>query len=102
GEGTRPTVPAIPSHGNPDVQDILIQVKETQTGSFQIGAGYNTDNGLVGTILLQERNLDITRLPTSWNDILEGKAFRGANQDFRIEAVPGLQLQRYSVTWRAP
>jgi outer membrane protein assembly complex protein YaeT len=101
-KGSRPTVTAIPSEGNPEVQDILIQVKETQTGSFQIGAGYNTDNGLVGTIVLNERNFDITRFPTSWNDILEGKAFRGANQDLRIEAVPGVQLQRYSISWRDP
>ena len=100
--GSRPTVTAIPDEADPSVQNILVQVKETQTGSFQIGAGYNTDNGLVGTIILNERNFDITRLPTSWSDILEGKAFRGANQDFRIEAVPGVQLQRYSVTWRDP
>jgi len=80
----------------------VVHVKETHTGSFQIGAGYNTANGLVGTIVLQERNFDITRFPTSLERFLEGKAFRGANQDFRIEAVPGTTLQRYSVQWRDP
>jgi outer membrane protein assembly complex protein YaeT len=100
-KGTRPTVTAIPTD-DPNVQDILIQVKETHTGSFQIGAGFNTDNGLVGSVILNERNFDILRLPTSWEDFLEGKAFRGANQELRIEAVPGTQLQRYSVTWRDP
>jgi outer membrane protein assembly complex protein YaeT len=100
--GVRPTVTAIPVEGDPTTQDILVQVKETHTGSFQIGAGFNTDNGLVGSIVLNERNFDILRFPTSWSDFLEGKAFRGANQELRIEAVPGTQLQRYSVTWRDP
>jgi outer membrane protein assembly complex protein YaeT len=100
--GTRPTVTAIPVEGDPEHQDILVQVKETHTGTFQVGAGFNTDNGLIGTIMLNERNFDITRFPTSWSDVLEGKAFRGGNQELRIEAVPGVQLQRYSVTWRDP
>ncbi len=99
--GGKPTISAVPTD-DPNVQDILVVVKETHTGSFQIGAGYNTDNGLVGTITLNERNFDIARWPTSWSDFLEGKAFRGANQDLRIEAVPGIYLQRYSVTWRDP
>jgi outer membrane protein assembly factor BamA len=100
-KGSKPTIQAVPT-SDPCVQDILVVVKETHTGSFQIGAGYNTDNGLVGTIVLNERNFDITRWPTSWNDFLEGKAFRGANQDLRIEAVPGTTLQRYSIQWRDP
>jgi outer membrane protein assembly complex protein YaeT len=100
-KGMRPTITAIPTD-DPNVQDILVQVKETHTGTFQIGAGFNTDNGLVGSIVLNERNFDITRFPTSWEDFIEGKAFRGANQEFRIEAVPGINLQRYSVTWRDP
>src|SRR5260370_13918316 len=97
-KGSKPTITPVPT-SDPNVQDILVVVKETHTGSFQIGAGYNTDNGLVGTIVLQERNFDITRWPTSWNDFLEGKAFRGANQDFRIEAVSVSTLLRFSVTW---
>jgi outer membrane protein insertion porin family len=100
-KGMRPTIQAIPTE-DPNVQDILVTVKETHTGTFQIGAGFNTNNGLVGSIVLNERNFDITRIPTSWEDFVEGKAFRGGNQEFRIEAVPGLQLQRYSVTWRDP
>src|SRR5260370_35776933 len=100
-KGSKPTITPVPT-SDPNVQDILVVVKETHSGSFPIGACYNPDNGLVGTIVLQERNFDITRFPTSWNDFLEGKAFRGANQDFRIEAVPGTTLQRYSVTWRDP
>src|SRR5207249_916885 len=49
-----------------------------------------------------ERNFDITRFPTSFADILEGRAFRGAGQELRLEAVPGTQLQRYTITFREP
>jgi outer membrane protein insertion porin family len=48
--GVKPTVVAIPTD-DPTVQDILAVVKETHTGSFQIGAGYNIDNGLVSNLL---------------------------------------------------
>src|SRR5262249_2764740 len=48
------------------------------------------------------RNFDILRPPTSLEDFLSGRAFRGAGQEFRIEAVPGTQLQRYTVSFREP
>jgi outer membrane protein insertion porin family len=99
--GERPTVRSEPTD-DPNVQDIRVIVKETRTRSFHIGASYNTDNSLVGTITLNERNFDIARWPTSWSELIEGKAFRGANQDFRVEAVPGTTLSRYSISWRDP
>ncbi len=100
-KGSRPTVTAIPTD-DPNVQDILVQVKETHTGTFQVGAGFNTNNGLVGTVSLNERNFDITRIPTSWEDFLEGRAFRGGGQEFNIQAIPGITYQRYGFTWRDP
>jgi outer membrane protein assembly factor BamA len=53
-------------------------------------------------VVLNERNFDWTRLPHSFDDILNGRAFRGAGQEFRLEAVPGTTLQRYSATFREP
>src|SRR5262249_7719378 len=38
----------------------------------------------------------------SFEDFLSGRAFRGAGQELRIEAVPGNELQRYSISWREP
>src|SRR5262249_46405428 len=55
-----------------------------------------------GSIVLNERNFDITRFPTSFEDLISGNAFRGAGQEFRAEAVPGTTLQRYSVSFREP
>jgi outer membrane protein insertion porin family len=37
------------------------------------------------------------RPPTSLQDLLDGAAFRGAGQEFRLEPVPGTQLQRYTI-----
>ena len=60
-----------------------------------LGAGVNSDSGLVGSIVLNERNFDIFRFPTSLADFFEGRAFRGAGQEFRIEACPA---RRFSAT----
>jgi outer membrane protein assembly complex protein YaeT len=99
----KPTVTILdnPDPNNPD-KDILVQVQEDNTGSLMFGVGVNSDAGLTGSIVLNERNFDITRFPTSIDDLLSGNAWRGAGQEFRVEAVPGTQLQRYSMNFREP
>ena len=72
------------------------------TGRLMFGVGINSDAGLVGSIVLDEQNFDWTRFPTSWEDIRNATAWRGAGQRFRIEAVPGTQVQRYMVTFQEP
>ena len=81
---------------------IDVRVSETQTGRFMFGAGINSDAGVTGQIVVDERNFDITRVPTSWRDFVEGTAFRGAGQGFRMEAMPGTQVQRYLVSFTEP
>jgi outer membrane protein insertion porin family len=79
-----------------------VQVEEDNTGSFIIGAGVTSDAGLTGSIVLNERNFDWLNPPWSIDDVLNGRAWRGAGQELRLEAVPGTQLQRYSATFREP
>jgi outer membrane protein insertion porin family len=100
--GVRPTVTVIDPDTDSEFKDLLVQVQETRTGSFLLGVGVNSDAGLTGSIVLNERNFDITRWPRSFDDFLSGRSFRGAGQELRIEAVPGNELQRYSATWREP
>ncbi len=100
--GVRPTVTVLDNDTDSEVKDILVNVKETHTGSLMFGIGVNSDAGLVGSIVLNERNFDPFRVPTSFADILEGRAFRGGGDEFRVEAVPGTQLQRYTVSFRDP
>ena len=100
--GIRPTVEVLEAMGDTPFRDVIINVQETQTGSFLLGAGINSDAGVTGSIVLNERNFDILNIPTSIEDITSGRAFRGGGQEFRLEAVPGNQFQRYTASWRDP
>ncbi len=100
--GVRPTVSVLDPDSDSEFKDIMVQVQETSTGSLLFGVGVNSDAGLTGSIVLNERNFDILRPPTSFEDLLSGNAWRGGGQEFRAEAVPGTQLQRYSVSFREP
>lgn len=88
--------------GNEPYVIVDIDAEETQTGRMMIGAGVNSNAGLVGNIVIDEQNFDLFRLPTSWDDIRNGTAFRGAGQRFRLEAAPGTELQRYTATFQEP
>jgi outer membrane protein insertion porin family len=101
-DGIKPTVKVLNPDDDSEYKDILVELKETHTGSLMFGAGVNSSSGVMGSIVLNERNFDITRIPTSWADWSEGRAFRGAGQEFRVEAVPGTQVQRYTVSFREP
>ena len=82
--------------------DVRIMSEEAQTGRVMVGVGVNSDSGLVGNLVLEERNFDWSRVPSSWEDIRDGTAFRGAGQYFRVEAVPGTEVQRYAITFGEP
>jgi len=86
--------------GTPVPVDVVVQ--EARTGQFTIGVGVNSDAGVTGQIILDERNFDATRIPTSWSDFANGTAFRGAGQGFRVEAIPGNEVQRYLVSFTEP
>jgi outer membrane protein insertion porin family len=100
--GVSPTVEVIDPAGDAPFKDVLVTVQEAQTGQFMIGAGINSDAGITGSIVLNERNFDILNFPTSFEDVISGRAFRGGGQEFRLEAVPGNQFQRYTMSWRDP
>lgn len=86
----------------PGEVDLNVNVTEAQTGRLMFGAGVNSNAGVVGQFTLEENNFDITRFPTSWRDWVEGTAFRGAGQRFRLEAMPGQLVSRYMVSWNDP
>ena len=52
-KGIRPTVSVLDSDSN--VKDVLVTVQETQTGSLLFGVGVNSDAGLTGSVVLNER-----------------------------------------------
>jgi RNA polymerase sigma factor (sigma-70 family) len=76
-------------------EDILVRVKEDNTGSLLFGVGVNSDSGLTGSIVLNERHFDILRPPTRCKDLEQGKAFRGAGQAMHVQTVPGTEVQGF-------
>lgn len=101
--GIQPVVEFDPaSDPTSEFQDIRVRVQEAQTGQLMLGAGVNSNSGFGGSLVINERNFDLFAIPLSWSDIREGRAFRGAGQDLRIEAIPGNLVHRYSVTFREP
>lgn len=87
---------------NTQYADLELTGVPARTGRIMVGGSVNSDAGVMGQITLDERNFDITRWPTSFQDLASGTAFRGAGQTFRIEAVPGSQFQRYMVNFVEP
>jgi outer membrane protein insertion porin family len=56
----------------------------------------------MGQILLDEQNFDWRRPPTSWDEFVSGRAWRGGGQRFRLEAAPGTEVQRYLASFQEP
>ena len=82
--------------------DIDVILSEAQTGRVNIGGAFNSDNGVVGQFTIDEKNFDITRFPRSFREIADGTAFRGGGQQFRLELVPGNNVERYLVSLTEP
>lgn len=87
---------------DPGYRDVLIEVEETNTGTFAFGASVNSDSGLVGAITLNQRNFDIGDVPDTLDELLRGRAFRGGGQTFNLALQPGSQVSTYSIGLSEP
>jgi len=87
---------------NTRMADLELTGVPARTGRIMFGGAVNSDAGVTGQITVDERNFDITRWPTSFQDFANGTAFRGAGQTFRIEAVPGSVFKRYTISFADP
>lgn len=96
-----PIDPFMPQYNDPLV-DMYVDLNETQTGRFMVGVAVNSDAGLIGQILLDEQNFDCSRYPRTMDDLVSGRAWRGAGQRFRLEAAPGTEVQRYLASFQEP
>lgn len=86
----------------PDTRDLLIEVQETQTAFFLIGAGITSNAGVLGNISYEQRNFDISNWPHTLDEALSRRAFTGAGQYFRILLEPGTEQTRARITWEEP
>ncbi len=110
--GTIPSVPGLNANDvGPDRQDpfpgrawadIITSVDEAPTGRFMLGIGASSFQGLTGNLTISEKNFDITNIPRSWNDLISGNAFRGAQQQLQISLMPGTLINRFEVSLKEP
>jgi outer membrane protein insertion porin family len=116
GEGEPPgTMPTQPGLNQTDVgpnrdeafpdrswADIVTNVEEGSTGSLMFGVGVTSYGGLSGNFIYHESNFDISAWPRSWREFRDQRAFRGAQQDLRIELSPGTLVNRALISFRDP
>ena len=77
---------------NPDVQNIVINVKETKTGEFSFGGGYSSIDQLIGFVQVTQKNFDIMNFPS----------FTGAAQILNIKAEIGMVRNDFDLSWTDP
>ena len=87
---------------NPGFRDVLVEVDETNTGSFNIGGAVSSDSGLSAILSVQQRNFDVSDTPDTFGEFFRGEAFRGGGQTFAISASPGSERQYYSISLSDP
>ncbi len=91
-----------PIGDQPDVRDVLIEVTEGRTATFNIGAGVNSNGGVGGNLTFEQRNFDIGNWPNNWRDVFSDRAFTGAGQTFRATFEPGTQQTNASIRFVEP
>ena len=76
----------------PNIQDLIVTVKETKTGEFSFGGGYSSVDMLVGFVEITQRNFDILNFPT----------FTGGGQNMAIKAELGMVRNNFNLSWTDP
>lgn len=73
-------------------ENLVVEVKETQTGSFSFGGGYSTVEELVGFIEVEQKNFDIANFPY----------FTGGGQDLTFRWELGSVREDFSLSFTEP
>lgn len=90
--------PQPPDPSDPTVRDILVEVKEKQTGSVNFGVGAGTDSGFFGEVSVKQQNFDLFDWPQTLDEFIGGRSFRGAGQTFNLAIQPGIEVSNYNVS----
>jgi outer membrane protein insertion porin family len=76
----------------PGEKNLIVNVEEKGTGNFTVGAGINSDSGLVGYAEVSQNNFDLFKPPY----------FTGAGQKIRLRVQIGTELQDYELSFVEP
>jgi outer membrane protein insertion porin family len=91
-----------PIGDDPDVRDLLVEVSEAKTATFNIGAGVNSNGGLGANITYEQRNFDIAAWPQDFGEFFSDRALVGAGQQFRATFEPGTEQTNASMRFFEP
>ncbi len=86
----------------PDIRDVELEVEETDTRNFSIGAGISTDGGAFGNFSVTWNNFDIGKPADGIGSLFDQGAFRGNGQRFTISAAPGTEFSRFALIFDDP
>ena len=93
----------LPVGNLPDVRDVIIDVEESpKSGDFLFGLGVTSNSGLLGNVILDLKNFDITDRPRSWKELFKFRSFFGGGQRLRVELQPGTDLSRFRIDFTEP
>ena len=73
---------------------VLGDIKEGQTGSLMFAGGVSSDSDIIGQVILEQRNFDITDWPESFGEFITGNAFKGAGQTLAVRLEPDAAMGR--------
>jgi outer membrane protein insertion porin family len=85
-----------PDAVDPEYRDLLVELKERNTGSVNFGIAVGSDSGVFGDFSIVQNNFDIADVPESFGELITGRAFRGAGQRFNLTFRPGDEVFQYS------
>ncbi|MHC4726139.1 MAG: outer membrane protein assembly factor BamA [Planctomycetota bacterium] len=94
--------PVAPASGAENAKDIKVDIKEGQTGSLMFAGGVSSDSDVIGQMILEQRNFDITDWPESFGEFITGNAFKGAGQTMALRLSPGTIVSEYSLSFTEP
>jgi outer membrane protein insertion porin family len=78
-----------------DLRDLRIQLSEKRTGTFTVGAGFSTEDSVVGYVELAENNFDLGRLFGEWPP-------KGAGQRVRMRTSVGTETSSFRIDFTEP
>jgi outer membrane protein assembly complex protein YaeT len=94
--------PVTPGNGADNRKDLRVDIKEGKTGSVMLAGGFSSDSDVIGQLIYEQRNFDISDRPESFGEFFTGRAFKGAGQSLRIALEPGTRISQHSVTFSEP
>ena len=83
-------------------REALVTVEEGETTQFLIGFGVSTDNGVLGTLSIDNRNFDLFDRPRTPGEFFRGRAFKGDGQRLLFQAEPGTEVSRFRISFTEP